>query len=105
MPIKWETLITDGDGRINHHRLRKFLALILGALGGLVIVAGMAIGMFTEINTTALFTGGGLLVAPITGGQIADAISGKFVADRINAGKAPGRRSTDRPNGNDQGSG
>jgi hypothetical protein len=104
MPIKWETLITEGDGRISHHRLRKFLALILGALGGLVIVAAMVIGMFTEISTAALFTGGGLLVAPITGGQVADAISGKFHSDRVNAGKAPGRRATDRPNGNNQGS-
>lgn len=103
--IRWSTLICDpkDDTKISLHRLAKFSSIVLGLLGGLVIIGAMVVGMFTEVNVKALFTGGGILVAPMTGGHISDAIHGKFTSDRIMAGKATGRRAADRGGDTDAG--
>ncbi len=99
--IDWTTLIAT-DGKVSLFRLRKFVSIVLGVIGGLAIAVGMLIGMFTQINTQPMIVGGGFLVAPITGGQIGDALHGKLHSDKVLAGAAPGRRSSDREQGDDE---
>jgi hypothetical protein len=72
MSIRWATLIAEDDGRISLHRVRNWDA----RLDAMALVAAV-------------------LVAPMTGGQVADAIYGKFHSDKIQQGDARGRRSTD----------
>jgi hypothetical protein len=104
MPIKWETLITEGDGKISLHRLRKLVTIILAVLGGAVVLLAAAVEALTDLDVPAdiLLIVVGALVAPITGGQISDGIFGKFQSAKIQEGRAPGRRASDAGNGGTQ---
>lgn len=91
MPVRWSTLIAEPDGRISLHRVRKFSAILMGWLALPVLLYGV----LTDAPLDALALVAAVLVAPMTGGQVADAIYGKFHSDRIQQGAARGRRSTD----------
>jgi hypothetical protein len=102
MPVKWETLITDGKGRVSLHRLRKFLSLLFGCIGAVAIVTGMFVeivisvsGSQADMKTQVMLIGGAILVGPMTGGAIGDAIYARSASARIKQGGAPGRRVSD----------
>jgi flagellar biosynthesis protein FliQ len=97
MPIKWETLITDGEGKISLHRLRKFLALVAFVFGLAVALLAAVLEVTTNVDIPKemVLILVSVCIVPITGGQISDAIFGTRLSGKIKEGRAPGRRSSD----------
>lgn len=98
MPVNWSTLITEGDqGQISLHRLRKFSSIVAFWFAVAIVMVATAIEVLTkiEVPTDMVMIAVGALVLPITGGQVSDAIFQSRVGRKIEAGEAPGRRSSD----------
>src|SRR5574342_297501 len=99
MSIKWETLITDPEftGRISLHRPRKFSTIVAFWFGCLVAIVATLIEVFgkAQVPTSMILILVGALVAPIMGSQVSDAIFQTRLTGKIQAGEAPGRRSSD----------
>ena len=91
MTIRWQTLITEKDGRIDLHKVRKLSAIA----GFWLAVVVLLVGVFVQAPIDKLALISAALVAPITGASIAEGLSGKRHSEKIQAGKAPGRRSAD----------
>lgn len=69
---------------------------LLSALACVVAIALLVADAFgfvpnSEAVTTSVWAG----MLPITGGQIAGAVSGRLASSRIQSGAAPGRRASD----------
>jgi len=71
--IRWETLIVEQgtNGKVSLHRLRKFSAIAMGWLGVAILLVG---AVLTSVSIDKLALVAAVLVAPMTGGTIADAI-------------------------------
>ena len=97
MTIKWETLVTDGQGRVSLHRLRKLSTIVAFWFGCLVAIIATLIEVFgkAEVPTSMILILVGALVAPIMGSQVSDAIFETRLSKKIQAGEAPDRRARD----------
>ena len=74
MPIRWSTFITDADGVVDYSRVRSLVSIGLAVLGALVLVAGavMEIAKLVPVPFQYVLIVSGVLVIPVTGGQIGD---------------------------------
>ena len=84
--IKWQILIADDDGNVSLHRVRKFVAILLGIAGGIMLVVAVAVEIFMQVSVPLGMVGvvGAILVSPITGGWVADSFAaarGKSIVD------------------------
>lgn len=95
--IKWETLITENDGRVSLHRLRKFLVLVWFCIGMGVVITATLIEVLTkfDVPTGMIMILAGAAIVPVTGGQLSDAYFQTRIGSKIEAGQAPGRRRSD----------
>lgn len=95
--IRWASLLADDQGIIDYVRVRSLAGV------GLAIIAGVAavwvVFMAREVNETLVGIMVAALVAPLTGGKIADAVAQRRAASvtaKVVAGALPDRRSGDR---------
>jgi len=95
MGIRWASLVADAKGEIEYARVRSLVSVVLGIIGG--VTAIWVVFVDRELNEGLVYAMTGALVLPLTGGKIADALSGRSKAAAIIAGTSPGRRSTDVP--------
>lgn len=92
MAIRWGSLVSSTDGEVEWTRVTHLLSgfACLVAVGLLVCDAFGFVPNSSAVDT-AVWAG----MLPITGGQIAGAISGKLKSSKIQAGAVPGRRASD----------
>jgi hypothetical protein len=94
--IRWASLVADTKGDIDYMRVRSLASVILALMGGAAVLTAMVYEiMGKQFGNESIMLGTAALVVPLTGGKIADALSGRSKAAAIVAGTAPGRRSTD----------
>ena len=91
--IRWASLIASSDGTIDYVRVRSLAGVVLAFAGG--IVAIWVVFIARNINETLVGMVIAALVLPLTGGKVADALSGRSLSPKIQAGEAPGRRNSD----------
>lgn len=92
MTIRWGSVIASPAGEIEWPRVAHLLSAI-ACVVSLVLLVMDALGLVpnSEAVTTSVWAG----MLPITGGQIAGAVSGRLASSRIQSGAAPGRRASD----------
>jgi len=94
--IRWASLVADAKGEVDYMRVRSLASVVLALMGGVAVLTAMVYEiMGREFGNQSIMLGTAALVVPLTGGKIADALSGRSKAAAIRAGRAPGRRSTD----------
>jgi hypothetical protein len=92
--IRWASLIASPtDGTIDYVRVRS-LASVLLALGA-GVMAVWVVFIARQINEALVSIAVAALVLPLTGGKIADGLSGRSASSAIQAGTQPGRRASD----------
>lgn len=72
-PIQWSTLICDGNGVIDHKRVRSLLVMVL-AVGGAVPLILSMLGIRVGPDTGHMALGAAVLVTPITAGRVTEAV-------------------------------
>ncbi len=92
MTIRWGSLIATPSGEIEWPRVAHLLSAIACVIAIAMLVAD-AFGFVPNSDAVTTSVWAGML--PITGGQIAGAVSGRLASSRIRAGEAPGRRASD----------
>jgi hypothetical protein len=92
--VRWSTFLADANGVVDYVRVRALVAVLLAMLGGLATVW---VVFLTEKNINEYLVGMmvAACVAPLTGGKIADVLSGRSKSAAISDGRQPGRRSSD----------
>jgi len=98
MSIKWQSLLTDQTDAIDYAKLGKLVSIVLALLGGLGLLTAMAVEIATKVDvpTGTILITCGVLIAPLTGGHIADGISGVLASRRVQAGVQVSRRASDQ---------
>lgn len=92
--INWSTLIADPiTGSIDYARVRSLASIFLAIVAGVMAVT--VVYIVRDIDTGLVSIAVGALVLPLTGGKIADGLSGRSKSASIQSGSAPGRRSSD----------
>lgn len=96
MTIRWGSLIATPAGEIEWGRVVHLLSGVACVIAIVLLVLD-ALGHVpnSEAVTTSVWAG----MLPITGGQIAGAVSGRLTSSRIQSGAAPGRRAGEGPTG------
>ena len=96
MTIRWSTLVAGDDGAVDMSRLRSTAGVILALLGGVLMVVVTLVSLLTtatiDLTLYGIMVGG--LVLPLTGGKIADSLTGRSLSSKFLAWKAPDRRSS-----------
>ena len=98
MSVNWQSLIADVQGTIDYARLGKLVSILLALLGGLGLLAAMIVEIATkaDVPTGTILITCGVLIAPLTGGHVADGISGVLASRRIQKGAQASRRTSDQ---------
>ena len=95
--IRWETLVTDGDGIIDYERVKLLLvsgAFVLGVVG---MIAALVLSLRgKDVGNDVLLIVSGALVVPLTGGTIAAGVSGRLRRTTVAMGITGDRRSAPR---------
>ena len=70
--------ITGPDGAVDYSRVRDFISVVLGVIGGLVVVGAAILELVLNrhVPETQVLITVAVLVAPITGGTVADKLKG-----------------------------
>jgi predicted anti-sigma-YlaC factor YlaD len=97
MRIQWSSWIADDKGVIDFARVRQFVSTLLALAGGVTVVAAVILELALKVDLPSgmVLIACGVLVGPLTGGFVADGISGVLASRRIEAGQAKGRRVSD----------
>jgi hypothetical protein len=95
--IRWQTLIADDEGAIDFARMKQLVSIVLALVGGGVVIAAVILELALKVDLPSgmVLIACGVLVGPLTGGQVADGIAGQLASRRISRGLAVGRRGTD----------
>ena len=95
--VQWVTLVADPQGVIEYVRVGRLVSIGLAVLGGLGMLVALAVEIVVkaDLPTGMVLIVSGALVAPLTGGQLADGISGALASRRISRGLQVGRRADD----------
>lgn len=91
--IRWSSLIADDGGGIDYVRVRSLVSVLLALVGGAATI--WVIFLARDVNETLVGIAVAACVLPLTGGKIADVVSGRTLSAKVQAGTAPGRRTTD----------
>ena len=95
MSIRWSTLIANPtNGSIDYARVRSLVSVLLATVGGAATI--WVIFLARNVNETLVSIAVAACVLPLTGGKIADVISGRSVSASIQAGTTAGRRNSDQ---------
>jgi hypothetical protein len=95
--IQWGTLIAGENGAIDYARVRQLVSVVLALLGGGVVIAAVILELALKVDLPSgmVLIACGVLVGPLTGGQVADGIAGTLASRRITRGLQAGRRTSD----------
>jgi ABC-type lipoprotein release transport system permease subunit len=101
--IVWSSIIADEQGIIDYVRVRSLISVMLALLAGvavtvLLVVVVVSKEVTRDIPTDTLAIIVAALIAPLTGGKIADILAGrseKAATAKVVAGTSPGRRASD----------
>lgn len=73
MSIRWASIIADEAGEIQQEKLRSLVSIGLAIAGGVALYLAMMARVTPDTNIVLI--GVGALVAPLTGGKIADVVT------------------------------
>ena len=94
MSVRWSTLVAGNDGAIDMVRLRGTASVLLAMCGGVLMIVVTLASLLTSltIDLTLYAMMVGATIVPLTGGKIADGLTGRSLSAKIVAGKAADRR-------------
>lgn len=97
MTIRWGSVIANPAGEIEWERIAHLIAA-LAALVAIGLLLALALTDWVN-NADAVDTAVWAGMLPITGGAVAQGISGRLRSRKIAAGEVPGRRAGEGPTG------
>ena len=96
MSVRWSTLVAGDNGVIDMVRLRGTASVLLAMCGGVLMIvvtlASLLTSLTIDLSLYAMMVGA--TIVPLTGGKIADSLTGRSLSSKFLAGKAPDRRSS-----------